>query len=291
MIARLLRLLPPALQQELEAQAASRRELYEHLSEIRLRAGRFASLTVTGENLILPVVLTEGELSSLLATLCDGSLYAHRETLADGYLDLGGGIRCGVCGRAVSEGGRVVGVREVTSLVLRLPHTAAEAGEVAEQVFRSLGGRGLLVYSPPGVGKTTLLRDLGRRLATGRPPMRVAVIDSRGELSGGEYGRGALVDLLVGYPKAVGLEVAVRTLSPEVILFDEIGSRREAEAILAASGCGIPLVATAHAASARELARRPAIRPLLRAGLFGRLIGLTRSGGKVISYPEDIPND
>ncbi len=275
----------------IEAQAGSRRELYGRLSEIRLRAGRFASLTVAGENLMLPATLTEGELSSLLTAFCDGSLYAHRETLAEGYLDLGGGIRCGVCGRAVREGGRVVGVRDVTSLVLRLPHPVPTAGEHAEQIFRSLGGRGLLIYSPPGVGKTTLLRDLGRRLACGRPPMRVAVIDSRGELSGGEYGRGARVDLLVGYPKATGLELAVRTLSPEVILLDEIGSRREAEAILAASGCGIPLVATAHAATARELAHRPAIRPLLRAGLFGRLIGLYREGGEVLSLSEDIPTD
>ena len=166
---------------------------------------------------------------------------------------------------------------------------AVEAGAVAEEVFRGLSGRGLLVFSVPGVGKTTLLRDLGRRLAVGRPPMRVAMVDSRGELSGGDYGRSALLDILVGYPKPTGIEQAVRTLSPEVLLVDEIGSRREAEAILAVSGSGVPLVATAHAATARELARRPAILPLLRADLFGALIALTREGDGVLATPLPLP--
>ena len=288
-LARVLGMLPPALRLSLEALSGSRPRLYASLSEIRLRAGRAASLTVGGENLLLPYSPGARELAELLSSLCGGSLYAHRESLAEGYLDLGDGIRCGVCGRAVTEGGRTVGVRDVTSLVLRLPHPVPTAGALAEEVFRTLGGRGLLIYSRPGVGKTTLLRDLGRRLACGTPPLRVAMVDSRGELSGGDYGRSALLDILIGYPKAAGLEQAVRTLSPEVILLDEIGSRREAEAILATAACGVPLVATAHAATAEELARRPAIRPLLRAGLFGRLIALRREGGSVLSFSEDIP--
>lgn len=118
--------------------------------------------------------------------------------------------------------------------------------------------------------------------------MRVALVDCRGELSCGEYGRGALIDILLGYPKAVGIEQAVRTLSPEVVLVDEIGSRREAEAILDVSGCGIPLVATAHAATAGELCRRSAVRPLLRAGIFGSLLGLRRVLGQVVAEEERI---
>ena len=285
---RLLPLLPPSVALALSAQRASREGLFAALSEIRLRAERCASLTVGGENIPLPVFLSASELSSQLLRLCQGSLYAYREAIAEGYLPLFDGIRLGVAGRAVCEDGRVTGVTDIRSLSFRIPHPVPSAAAEAEAVFRALDGRGLLVYSRPGVGKTTLLRDLGRRLANGRNAKRVVIIDSRGELSGGDYGRFALVDILLGYPKAVGIEQAVRTLSPEVLLLDEIGSREEAEAILAVSGCGVPMVATAHAATREELCARPAVRMLLEAGIFGALFGLARQEGRVVGVREEI---
>ncbi len=284
-IERVLALLPPRLQAAVTEQAASRRDLLASLSELRLRAGRLASITVSGENIPLPVTLTQDEIASLLSAFCGGSLYAHRETIAEGFLDLGEGVRCGISGTAVTEGGAIVGVREPTGLVVRFPHDVRTAGEEAERIFRASGRRGLLIFSPPGVGKTTLLCDLGRRLSSGEGGMRVALVDCRGELSGGSYGRTALVDILVGYPKHRGIEIATRVLSPEVLLVDEIGSRREAESILAVVGCGVPLVATAHAESPQDLCRRAAILPLLRAGVFENLLGLARKGGTVCATP------
>ncbi|MBQ2719889.1 MAG: hypothetical protein IJF73_07475 [Clostridia bacterium] len=275
-LSRLFSLLPPAVTAAVRRYGACRTDFFDTLAEIRLRADRAASLTVGGKNHPLPVTLTAAELSALLVTLCRGSVYAYREELCEGYLDLGGGVRVGACGRAVLTGGRVTGVSDVTSLVFRIPSAMEGVGEEAYRLFCREGG-GMLIYSPPGVGKTTLLRDLCRLLSTGREARRVAIVDTRGELGVG-YGRGALVDILVGYPKAVGIELAVRTLSPEVVAVDEIGSRREAEAILGVAAAGVPLVATAHAATLSELTRRGGIAPLCRAGVFRTAVRLFRHG-------------
>lgn len=275
----LLALLPPGVRREILRREESYLGFEGRLFEIRLRAGMPAALLFDGKNVLLPVPVSPADVENTFTALCGGSVYAHTETLREGYLTYGS-FRVGVVGRAVREGGRITGLCDVSSLVLRIPHCVAGAGDVAEKTFLRLGGRrGLLIYAPPCGGKTTLLADLAVRLSRGREGRRVALIDTREELFDATAAADCQIDVLRGYPPDAGILLATRTLAPEVILCDEIASAADAAAVLAATGGGVPLIASAHAGSIGELFSRAALRPLLSSGCFGAYIGISREGG------------
>lgn len=272
----LLAALPARVQGEIRHLGDGYADFPARLSEIRLRAGHYGAVCLDGRDLPLPFPCTPAEMRDTLAALSGGALYAHTETLRDGYLTAFG-CRIGVAGRAVTDGGRIVGLTDPTSLVIRLPRPVRGAGDAAVSLFRRLGGRrGILVYAPPGVGKTTLLRDAARTLSGGR---RVALLDTRGELDDPDAPPACRLDVLRGYPLPAAIEIATRTLAPDLLVCDEIGSRAEAEAILAASGCGVPLLASAHGGSAAEVRGRAALRPLFDGGVFAALLGVFREAG------------
>lgn len=257
------------------------------LEEVRLRAGRTCSVTVAGENRPLAFRIDGKELSELLALFCRGSVYAYRDTLREGYVPLPGGARLGVAGRAVTEGTTLCAVGEVSSLCLRMPHRVRGAASAAIRAWEALGRRcGMLVCAPPGAGKTTLLRDFIAYAAGGERPMRAAVVDSRGELC--PDGEGEYADVLFGYPRAQGMEIALRTLSPEVIVCDEIGAG-EVGSVLRVCRSGVPLIASVHALSSAELARRPGGQTLLSCGAFGLLCTIERRGGERLVRTEALP--
>lgn len=253
------------------------------IDEIRLRAGGLSSLSSDKRNVTLNTILTQKETDNILRLMCDCSLYAFRDTINKGYITLKGGIRVGVCGRAVIEKDKITGIYDVSSLCIRIPHEIYGIGNTVSRLVRSTR-TGVLVYSLPGVGKTTLLRSVISTLASGDTPMRVAVIDTRGELSSKLQSR-LSVDLLSGYPKGEGIEIASRTLNPELIVCDEIGAdMAEISAIKAAHNCGVPLLATSHADSVSGLLRRTGISVLHEANIFGAYVGITRGSGKDYRY-------
>ena len=252
------------------------------LGEIRLRQGAPSTLTVWGGTVPLPSTPQEESLGRLVDRLCGGSLYAHREEIRRGYLSVGGGVRVGIVGKATREGDEIGAVSEFTSLVIRVPHRIPGAGEGVLSAYRAgEGRRGVLIWAPPGMGKTTALRDFVSRLAVGKGPS-LALVDTRGEFEGTLDGA-CHADLLTGYSRAAGIRIALCALSPALIVCDEIGGAEEARAIEEAGLAGVPLVASVHGASAGEVTRLPHLRRLFENGYFGYLVGISRRGREFAS--------
>ena len=253
--------------------------------EIRLHTGRFATITCNGKNYFTDVCLREEEINGILKRMCKDSLYAYTQHINEGYLSLQGGIRVGICGNARLEQGRVIGVSDVSGLMIRIPHPPKlSATPLVNLLKDGQGLGGLLIYAPPGIGKTTLLRALASEISHGCNGWRTVAVDTREELFPVLNGEAKLLDVLVGYPRAIGIEIAVRSMGAEVVICDEIGNAQDADAILTAANCGVPLVATAHAASAQELLRRPAFSRLHDAEVFYAYVGIERHTSEGFLY-------
>ena len=198
---------------------------------------------------------------------------------------MAGGIRIGVCGKAAVENGQVIGVGEISGLVVRIPHKITVSAKPILDCLEAYSFlKGVLIYAPPGVGKTTLLRALAKEAASPPYSHTTVAVDTREELGILLDEKALDLNILAAYPRKLGIEIAVRSLGAELILCDEIGSSSDAEAILTAANCGVPLVATAHAASLLELLSRPPLLQLHRAMVFGTYIGLARSEEGCFQY-------
>ncbi len=255
------------------------------IEELRLHTGRVSRVIGDGLCYAVNVILEESEMAEILKRMCGGSLYAYAQSINQGFVTLEGGIRVGICGHAALDGDRIIGVSNVSGMTVRIPHAvSASVSHVADSFVRGIRPRGMLFYSVPGVGKTTLLRLLAKELSSPHYHLHTVVVDSREEIGPSLTGSTLDVDVLMGYPRSTGIEIAVRSMCAEVILCDEIGSSQDADAILSAANCGVPIIATAHASSVSELLRRPSIRRLHDAMIFGAYVRLTREHGKEMSY-------
>ncbi len=254
--------------------------------EIRLREGRRASLTHENANIILSSVLDKDEIQNTLRNLTNDSLYAYNDSIKNGFIPLENGIRVGISGTAVTENDAVLAIYSINSIVIRLPKELREcAGGLLNIIKRSNGHVcSVLIYAPSGVGKTTVLRSLAYYLSKPPVSLRVALIDSRDELGAFLSGSGLLLDILSGYPKDKGVEIAARTMNSEVIISDEIFSLSEAHALGNAVGCGIPIICSAHAENIDNLLKRPAIRYLHEMRVFDLYIGIKRDCEKDFIY-------
>lgn len=276
----------------------------ERTEEFRLRVMRpMTVLTPEGELNAAPegrpALVTAEDLEQMLGAVTEYSRYACIETLRQGFLPLRGGFRLGVCGSAVVRNGEVNNLKDISSLALRIVCEQIGLGsDIAPQLFDE-SGRFLstLILSPPGGGKTTLLRDLIRVLSLGdseHRALRVAVIDERCELAVCWQGKAQMelgnhTDVLSLCPKETAIPMLLRGMNPQVIAADEITAQGDLRAMCLAANCGVGLLASIHAQDADELARKPLWRELLAAGVFRRCIVIRSDGGERRYAVEELP--
>lgn len=302
-----MELFPTTLRLVLERIPAFARE---SLEEIRIRENRALEIsygstysfvredgTLT-EHYKEAFVASQEQCRALLERVTNHSIYAVEEELRRGYVTVPGGHRIGLAGRTILDKGIVSHLRDIAGFNVRIARARIGFGsEVLPGLldFKARTIRHTLIVSPPQQGKTTLIRDLARCLSSGEwhhPAARdwgsrkVGIVDERSEIAASERGvptfdLGPRSDVLDACPKAEGIMMMLRSLSPEVIVADEIGRPEDAEAIYEAIHAGVRVLATAHATNLSDVLARPVLAKLAEDGVFDCYVFLSRAGKKV----------
>ncbi|MGM7701933.1 stage III sporulation protein AA [Pseudalkalibacillus sp. Hm43] len=267
----------------------------EEIEEIRIRVnrpleivrnGRPFNPSKTGRE---PYMVTLEDGIHLMNKLSQFSLYAFEEELRRGYITIKGGHRVGLAGKVITEKGQVKAIRDVSSFNIRVARQKQGIAVPLAPYLYSKRWLNTLIIGPPQSGKTTLLRDLARVASEGLPQWKiesskVGIVDERSEIAGciqgvPQHELGSRVDVLDSCPKAEGIMMMIRSMSPEVIVVDEVGRQEDAESILEALNAGVQMIMTAHGYSIENVLKRPTLKKLVDIQLFDRFVEMSRVHG------------
>lgn len=262
---------------------------YDDLYEIRMRVGRPVFLICREGECFLrgrgssPYLVTDEDVKETLEYVSGYSLYAYEDEIRQGYISVQGGHRVGITGKVILDGDRIRGMKYISCINLRIAHEIPGCADAVMPFVRTKDWTAhTLIISPPRCGKTTLLRDIIRQLSSGTkdaPGVTVGVVDERSEIAGCYQGipqndLGERTDVLDGCPKAEGMQMLIRSMSPAVVAVDELGREEDFRAVESVIHCGCKLIATAHGNSLTDILRKPFFARLREMQVFERYIVL-----------------
>lgn len=267
----------------------------QKLEEIRIRANKPVILKLGQVEIVLNYTITTNEIIGILQNICNNSIYTYQNQICNGFITLPGGNRVGIAGNVVIKDGQVSNISYIYSLNFRISHQINGASDnILKYVLDTENNTifNTLIVSPPGAGKTTMIRDLAKRISNGISEINfrgldVSIIDERGEIAAMTKGItfndvGIRTDVLDNVPKSIGIRMAVRSMAPKVIIADEIGNKDDVNIINYAICSGVKCIFTAHGSNMEDLLKNNEINKIINLQLFSKIIFLDeKQKGKI----------
>ena len=257
----------------------------EEFEEIRLRILRPIIIKEHDKESILKIegqayILTKEELNKIFEMICSNSIYAFQEEISNGFVTIPGGHRIGIAGKPLYKEGKIYSMKDISGLNIRIARQIIGSANIIKEKIFSDNLENILIVALPGVGKTTLLRDIVRQISNNGK--NVGIVDERSEIAACYRGIpqndiGIRSDVMDGVYKSDGIKMLVRSMKPDFIATDEIGTEEDIEAIKYAINAGVKIIATAHGASMEDLKRRKKLYELVEEKIFEKIVFIDKN--------------
>ncbi len=273
-------------------QKITKNYVFDYIFEIRVRLnkpisinykGKYQNLTERDGYRLYPIIASSDLMKYIITNATKQSIYAYNNQIKNCYISAGNGIRIGLCGTAVYANGEVSTIKNITSINIRIPHDVKNCSNKIIDLICENDVKNTLIISPPGAGKTTLIRDIVRNLSNEKQISNILVVDEREEISFGEdglsYSLGDSVDVVLGSKKSFAFNECLKTMNPSVIVTDEISAEEDVASIKEAVRSGVKIIATAHASNINDIKQKKYFKEILESKYFERIVLLSKRNG------------